>query len=97
MAAMPLGISSIPLNYFFSVPVHIKTFFFRIQRESFAHTTTETQLFSFCCDGLIVCLGEPGPGRTVMAFCRQPGVRGSIQNGCSLNRLGEFERRDANR
>lgn len=35
-------------------------------------------------------------GRDIMAFCRQPGVHGSVQNGCCLNRLGELERRDAN-
>lgn len=31
-----------------------------------------------------------------VAFCRQPGVYGSVQNGCCLNRLEEFERGDAN-
>lgn len=72
------------------MPIHVDGII-QNPRKSFAQTSIEMQLFSFCCDGLIVCEGKLGPGHTVMAFCRQPGVRGSVQNGCCLNRLGEFE------
>lgn len=65
-------------------------------KEKFCINNTQTWVFSVCCDALIVRRGKLGPGCSVVAFCRQRDVYGSIQNGCCLNRLGEFERGDAN-